>query len=116
MIDENKLKKELAELSLKCPFSVFDERFALYTECFEKAICLLKDQPKVNEWIPVEERLPEAYEFVLVCLPNRVITVALKSTDGTWYNIQCNEIWKPIAWMQLPEPYEKADWSDEELK
>ena len=119
MIDEKKLKKELAELSLKCPYSVLDERFALYTECFEKAICLLKEQPKVNEWIPVEERLPEEHELiddetgyynksdnVLCCSKNEYNEVEYwidYTIDGEW---QCSEYLTgdEMYWQPLPEP------------
>ena len=119
MIDEKKLKKELAELSLKCPYSVLDERFALYTECFEKAICLLKEQPKVGEWIPVEDRLPEEHELiddetgyynksdnVLCCSKNEYNEVEYwidYTIDGEW---QCSEYLTgdEMYWQPLPEP------------
>lgn len=119
MIDEKKLKKELAELSLKCPYSVLDERFALYTECFEKAICLLKEQPKVGEWIPVEERLPEEHELiddetgyynksdnVLCCSKNEYNEIEYwidYTIDGEW---QCSEYLTgdEMYWQPLPEP------------
>lgn len=109
MIDEKKLKKELAELSLKCPYSVLDERFALYTECFEKAICLLKEQPKVGEWIPCNERLPEEREFVIVLAKNHGMDIGCL-TDNEWYcsgyELSLNKI---IAWMPLPESYKGAE-------
>ena len=119
MIDEKKLKKELAELSLKCPYSVLDERFALYTECFEKAICLLKEQPKVGEWIPVEDRLPEEHELiddetgyynksdnVLCCGKNEYNEIEYwidYTIDGEW---QCSEYLTgdEMYWQPLPEP------------
>lgn len=118
MIDEKKLKKELAELSLKCPFSVLDERFALYTECFEKAICLLKEQPKVNEWISVEERLPEeqtdykgikrsSYHLVTVIAYGKPKISIDYIVNGIWHLEEGNTVLKVSAWKPLPEPYKK---------
>lgn len=118
MIDEKKLKKELAELSLKCPFSVLDERFALYTECFEKAICLLKEQPKVGEWIPVEERLPEeqtdykgikrsSYHLVTVIAYGKPKISIDYTVNGIWHLEEGNTVLKVSAWKPLPEPYKK---------
>lgn len=59
-----------------------------------------------QNWIPVSERLPEEFEFVLVYLHTKIMTVASRTTNGTFYNIQGDEIWQPIAWMPLPKPYE----------
>ena len=56
-----------------------------------------------QKWIPVSERLPEEFEFVLVYLHTKIMTVASRTTNGVFYNIQGDEIWPPIAWMPLPE-------------
>ena len=56
-----------------------------------------------QKWIPVSERLPEEFEFVLVYLHTKIMTVASRTTNGGFYNIQGDEIWPPIAWMPLPE-------------
>lgn len=120
MIDEKKLKKELAELSLKCPYSVLDERFALYAECFEKAICLLKEQPKIGEWIPCNERLPEEKKFYEENMRSPACLVTVLSDDELMVGIDrtVNGVWtleetfdkpKIIAWQPLPEPYKGAD-------
>ena len=68
---------------------------------------LLEHMHYVNDqkWIPCSERLPEEFEFVFVYLHTKIMTVASRTTNGTFYNIQGNEIWPPIAWMPLPKPY-----------
>lgn len=73
------------------------------------------NQPEVNEWIPVEERLPKEHEIVLVAYleyisnTKQLFNIAYISECGTWLwyfdgtNVR-NEI---IAWMPLPEPYKR---------
>lgn len=117
MIDEKKLKKELAELSMKCPYSVLDDRFALYTECFEKAMNLVKEQPKVGEWIPVEERTPENLEFVDITFTCETFFgeteyfSSIAQYDGyVWWNTDGDILDEDvIAWKPRSEPYRKED-------
>ena len=76
-------------------------------EGYAEANGLLEHMHYMNDqkWIPVSERLPEEFEFVLVYLHTKIMTVASRTTNGGFYNIQGDEIWPPIAWMPLPEPY-----------
>ena len=75
-------------------------------EGYAEANGLIDHMHYVNQkWIPVSERLPEEFEFVLVYLHTKIMTVASRTTNGGFYNIQGDEIWQPIAWMPLPEPY-----------
>lgn len=67
---------------------------------------IIDKQPKVGEWIPVEERLPKEKEYVLIHNPYGVMSVACL-LDGKWYNFQGIELWVAVAWMPLPEPYRK---------
>ena len=117
MIDEKKLKKELAELSMKCPYSVLDDRFALYTECFEKAMNLVKDQPKVGEWISVEEGLPKIGQDILATCSNGEVDAGFYGWNDDWnldyIDIEAHPV---IAWMPFPEPYRKEDKLMKEVK
>ena len=74
-------------------------------EGYAEANGLLDHMHYINDqkWIPVSERLPEEFEFVLVYLHTKIMTVASRTTNGGFYNIQGDEIWPPIAWMPLPE-------------
>ena len=69
------------------------------------------DVPTNDGWIPVEERLPEAGEHVLVSIgtgfnPEK----AFLSEDGHWTMLHAPEGYNDItdmvdAWRPLPEPY-----------
>lgn len=73
----------------------------------EKIIELLKSEPKVGEWIPVEERLPEeAGVYRVTCLyADKIYRIKddLFYSDRTWgYD---NRTRKVIAWKPLEKPY-----------
>ena len=63
-----------------------------------------------QRWIPITERLPGAYNIVLVTLINGDVTIGRYDTDthqwsvysGNWWNARGNDI---LAWMPLPIPY-----------
>ena len=70
-------------------------------------------------WIPVEERLPDNNENVLVTTDMGLITSGYIA-HGTWITDQEPDY--PIAWRPLPEPYrqetetEKPDWRQDMLR
>lgn len=66
-------------------------------------------QPKVNEWIPVEERLPKDLESVLVSCDNGEVDYGFYSDDHFFLDYIDDEAYPVIAWMPLPEPYKGSD-------
>lgn len=96
----------------------------------------LKELKRLREqtgWIPVSERLPRASEIVLLSLPEHTMVdgeecspcvicghyIGGKSeewgiSDGTTvgYGLVAYKHCKPIAWMPLPEPYQRGDEND----
>lgn len=71
-------------------------------------------ESKYGEWIPVEERLPEeSLESVIGWDEYRERCCFVQYYNKRW-KLGNDESVKITAWMPLPEPYEKADWSDEE--
>ena len=99
MIDEKKLIEKLERTQQKC--DTLQERLF-----FDGILAIVETQPKVNEWILVEERLPKEKEYVLIQNPYGVMSVACL-LGGKWYNFQGVELWVAVAWMPLPKEYEK---------
>lgn len=75
-----------------------------------KAISIINEQPKVGEWIPVEERLPKHYGQYLITAINDCGGVYM---DVSYYDSQYKSFSPDgveddiaIAWMDLPKMYE----------
>lgn len=59
-------------------------------------------------WIPVEVRLPELYETVIVTTSANMVTTAFMTNNRRWIYLEGKELYfKAVvtAWMPLPEPY-----------
>lgn len=78
---------------------------------------LINNQPKIGEWIPCSERLPQEYEEVLVWYEyfrygdyNKMFqTYGIGyQVDGFWGGDVSGKRSKCIGWQSLPEPYKDA--------
>lgn len=119
MIDEKKLLNRLNDVNdFKMSFTIPKEcfEFVKYAcETYHKKVCeFINEQPKIGEWIPCSERLPESRKDVLIQYHD-IIVVGYFS-DTQWYvsgydrpvNVPC------IAWQPLPEAYRIQDGQSEE--
>ena len=100
-------------------------------ENYAKAMTLLASQIEEHSWIPVEERLPEEDEYVLMSFENFTLPIIgryEKDNDGggAWYvgdadgcDTCSSQDLFVNAWMPLPKPYRanmeekpdaSADW------
>ena len=75
----------------------------LYAEKCREVAELKKKLSK--QWIPVEERLPEENEDVLVFYTNNEIQVDFITEDGDWFWENREDGIEVVAWMPLPEEY-----------
>ena len=106
MIDEKKLIEELKEHADE----LYDLGELAMMSGVSGAISIVRGQPKVDEWIPVEERLPEhAGVYRVTCLyADRIYRVKddLFYSDRNWGYDDPNLNRKVIAWKPLEKPYE----------
>lgn len=105
-----------------------------WNDCLFMFIDIIKKQPKVGEWIPVSERLPEEHDSIFAKLygtdkwdsklhrtvSNRVL-VTIKYDDGTrivkeshtydgkWRDEKRCIYCKVEAWMPMPEFYKEKE-------
>lgn len=107
MIDENKLIEVLKDKMLRMEF---DERDESYNLGIDTAIFYAQTQPKVGEWIPVEERLPKHDGDYLIQAINDCegIYMAVSNYDSQYKSFSSDGVEddNAIAWMDLPKMYE----------
>ena len=80
-----------------------------------KLLTKLNAEEKKHKWIPVEERLPEANDYILLSFSNFTLPAIGRYEDSEWYlgddwgeETCINEGFNVNAWMPLPEPYRKG--------
>ena len=113
MIDEKKLiedvEKEI-EFAMKCNMP------EMVAGMWQIA-SIIENQPKVGEWIPCSERLPEAEDLHEISIEKcmcyliqrrcGVMNVAhyIKVYGEPYFEAHCIKFKDVIAWMPLPNPY-----------
>ena len=84
-----------------------------WNECNEHWMKAVDERPKVSEWIPCSERLPEDTTTKAITLSNGVVDSGYFS-EGKWWcigdSIRLEVKTKGVvAWMPLPEPYKEGE-------
>lgn len=119
MIDEKKLIKDLEEWKNESPDT---EEESIWNNAINQCIREVNRQPKVGEWIPVEEGLPEEHEIVDITYVSEIyeykddgdifyierVTGTAYYKDEKWFDEYDEYILEDvIAWKPRPEPYIK---------
>ena len=102
MIDEKKLMEEMRSQLFKS--ELLGSRWFVINDMLE----LIKRQPKVGEWIPCSERLPETAQDLEVTCKNGNRLVAYYS-GRNWYHCITNAVCDVIAWKEPSEPWKGED-------
>lgn len=103
MIDEKKLIEDIEkEFDGVCVYDVSP------SQAVNDFVEIVDRQPKVGEWIPCRERLPEDFEKVLICAYGECEIAYLL---GRYWLHGSNSLNRDAvdAWMPLPEPYKKSE-------
>ena len=136
MVDEKKLIEEIGEYTISVYGCDINDIIAFQTNNESKsayivqgiceAIDFIEEQPKVGEWIPCSERVPELHrvdmesegeyymisDSVIITDGERVSISEYEIDDGDcrgWLAHDFEEIEDVIAWMPIPEPYRQGE-------
>ena len=125
MIDEKKLIEELEKI-----FETDEENIDCTLSDFAYHVFdCIKAQPKIGEWIPCSERLPEMHredmeaegEYYMISNPvivteGQQIYIAEYEADMDyrygWHSLDGEDYDNIIAWMPLPKPYRPEEESE----
>lgn len=127
MIDEKRLIELLEEEILRIDTestpgcgNLYGRDASVMKNTLNFVIDLINEQPKVGEWIPCNERLPEEKKFYEEIMRSPLCLVTVLSDDELMIGIDrtVNGVWtleetfdkpKIIAWQPLPQPYSSED-------
>lgn len=116
MIDETKLIDEVNDL-MDANLLFYDDASKSRQETLDEIVDLIDEQPKVGEWIPCSERLPEeqtdykgikrSYCSLVTVIGYGVSRIDIDYTvNGIWHLEEANTVLKVLAWQPLPKSYE----------
>lgn len=108
MIDEKKLIEDILqhENVLASANHVYKSG---YRDRQVEIIDIINRQPKVGEWIPVSEKLPEeSGTYIVNAIENCIVHVTFAKwmkRMKKWNLTGSRSYWKVTAWQPLPEPW-----------
>lgn len=94
MIDEKKLIDELKQSGM-----IADNEYG------NAMVNMIESQPKIGEWIPCSERLPEENEEVICCFKSGIVKSLVLFNCKFHGKVYAYEKTDIIAWQPLPEAY-----------
>lgn len=106
MIDEKILLEQIKTFK-RSQKSVNCDYLTGYISALSAVEGMIAEQPKVGEWIPCSEKLPEQNVPVLTCDKNGWISVNINVPyQGKKNDFECGYY---LAWQSLPEKYNGVD-------
>jgi len=122
MIDERKLIEGIKKIEEKKRVQIEGVTVIWTTK---SVIELLEKFPKIGEWIPCSERLPEEpeeipteekfieemildgklKEYIVMIYGADEATTLYYTGNNEWYDAISSEYYRVVAWQPLPEPY-----------
>lgn len=103
MIDEKELIKEIADFK-RCQKSTNCDYLTGYISALSAVEGMIAEQPKLGEWIPVSERLPDKKGLYLVSHGENY-SVRIEEFNGIRHFSTIHNYSQPKAWLPLQEPY-----------
>lgn len=105
LISKSKLIKEIKDVGISQYLN--DDGTMSDTYGSTTVMDYIENQPTVNQWIDVKDRMPEEDKEVLICSQWGTIDVGWHY--DTYWATEHNtyEDYEVAAWMPLPEPYKK---------
>ena len=120
MIDEKRVLEEIADFK-RCQKSENCDYLTGYISALSAVEGMIAEQPKVGDWIPCSEGLPEEdknneyYDSLIVTLDDgRVACGCYINRDKEWWvdaedgeKCSINATGRVVAWMPLPPAYKE---------
>ena len=104
MIDEKKLIEKFEEIQSSC-------ETLMKRVWFDGVLAIIESQPKVGEWIPIEDRFPESRKSVLIYSKEGGVAEGEYDAQKGYfvqYRWNAKDI-HVIAWQPLPAPFSSGD-------
>lgn len=112
LIDADKLEQNIRDYADK---KIMNPGYVEYANGIIASLRIIDEQPTVNQWIPVTERMPDKV-LVLATVKHdeEISTVSLLfvfERDGKlqFENLDGDIFENVIAWQPLPEPYRDSE-------
>ena len=106
------VREKLVELLREAPYNIFGNK--LGNRCFDSCLEMIADHlitngVTVQEWISVDDRLPEPFVPVLVQMPGEepfpTVREGFISNDGIWQSAMFRrEPGEVTHWQPMPQP------------
>lgn len=105
MIDEKKLIEEIADFK-RSQKSKNCDYLTGYISALSVIEGMIAEQQKVGGWIPCKDELPKTDGEYLVTIVNteKPTTLYFSCNTNEWFDDNF-DLYKVLAWQELPEPY-----------